>query len=251
MSRFITASFVLIVLFLITISYSNIEYSLDKGDRFVYEIKYSVGDNNYIDYFEINIRDKYVADKTYFDIYARYYNSTSRITIAKDYKSISIWDLTRILSIADKSGGEFSGVMYVTIPVKDWNSRVSDDEPVGAKILHLKINRTVEKSIDIGGSLINILVTYLQGVIEGTSYEVLVDHYSGLLILLRAFRGDNELFSISLTYSTEYVAILQNNLGNMTEARSNRSLSQIVPVVLTVAISIIILMVIVSYLSRF
>ncbi|MEM1922170.1 MAG: hypothetical protein QW615_05630, partial [Desulfurococcaceae archaeon] len=76
--------FVLIVFLFLLISIvdSSVENVLDKGDRLLYEIKYRVGDIVYTDYFEIEIRDKYVADKSYFDIYIRYSNSTSGITIA-------------------------------------------------------------------------------------------------------------------------------------------------------------------------
>uniref|UniRef100_A0A7C4D847 Uncharacterized protein n=1 Tax=Staphylothermus marinus TaxID=2280 RepID=A0A7C4D847_STAMA len=245
--------FVLIVFLFLLISIvdSSVENVLDKGDRLLYEIKYRVGDIVYTDYFEIEIRDKYVADKSYFDIYIRYSNSTSGITIAKLYRSISSWDLSRVLSIADKSAGDFNGVVYVTIPVTNWNNRVADDEPIGAKILILKVNRTSEESIGIGSSRINALVTVLNGVSEGIFYEVKVDYYTGLLISLRAMRNDNELFSTNLVFYSDYVAVLQNSIGNYTVNRNNKSLNYIMPTIILAAISIIILLAIVSYLSRF
>lgn len=251
MFRYFFALFVSIVLFLSIVNSSSIEFVLDKGDRLVYEIKYRVGDSFFTDYFEINIRDKYVADKTYYDIYVRYFNSSTGITVAKEYRSTSSWDLSRILSLADKSGGELTGILYISIPVRGWNNRVSSDEPIGAKVLSLKINRTSERSIVISGCRINILSTVLQGIVEGIVYEVLVDYYSGLLISLRASRGDSELFLITLTYFTDYVAVLQNNFGTATEVRNNKSLNQIIPVVIIAAISIIALTAVISYLSRF
>lgn len=251
MFRYVFVLFILILLFISVINYSNIDFVLDKGDKLVYEVKYCVGNNIYTDYFEININDKYVADKTYFDIYIRYYNSSSGITIAKEYRSTSAWDMSRYLSIADKSGGEITGILYITIPIVNWNNRVSDDEPIGAKVLSLKINSTRERSLDIGGSRISILATVLEGVVEGVSYEAIVDYYSGILITLKAICRDTELFSIKLTYFTDYVAVLKNNFETITEVKNNKSLNQVIPIVMLAAISIIVLMAIVSYLSRF